>query len=402
MADRFPLIVNPLSSRIEELVSGDNLDLTNSGIAISGGVGTAEQYLKSNGTTVEWDNPGDVYLVGAQTVSDKTFTSCTLDGSTNTLSNIANTSLVNDSITVNGVAIALGGSVTTTRLRAESSGTFRFGDVTFLGTGATTISDAAGVLGPEITINSTDTVTSLQSAIGGTATTGTISIAGSGSASVSQLGSVITVNASDTNTVTRLQGTGGTLASGDILIEGDDAISTSQLGQTITITGKNYTTTDGIINAFASATTLTLGATSGDTIVRNNLEVNGRETESAINNFATNLTPAGGTLTIDTAGTNNVFGTLAAAVISTWAFTNTGIQNNQVIKIIGYFIGNATASYGSAVTVDGNSIPSGVEWEGGTAPPANTTGTIDIIEFIIARDGASNTRVFGRATLAHG
>ena len=65
MADRFPLIVNPLSSRIEELVSGDNLDLTNSGIAISGSVGAAEQYLKSNGTTVEWDNPCLLYTSDA-------------------------------------------------------------------------------------------------------------------------------------------------------------------------------------------------------------------------------------------------------------------------------------------------------------------------------------------------
>ena len=80
--------------------------------------------------------------------------------------------------------------------------------------------------------------------------------------------------------------------------------------------------------------------------------------------------------------------------------TNTGIQNNQVIKITGHFIANATATYGSAVTVDGNSIPSGVEWEGGVAP-TNSATSIDILEFIIARDGASNTRVFGRASLGH-
>ena len=71
-----------------------------------------------------------------------------------------------------------------------------------------------------------------------------------------------------------------------------------------------------------------------------------------------------------------------------------------MIKITGYFIANATATYGSSVTVDGNAIPSGVEWEGGVAP-SNSNSTIDILEFIIARDGASNTRVFGRSTLGH-
>jgi len=39
MADRFPLIVNPVSKKIEELVSGDNLDLTGNGISINGSTG---------------------------------------------------------------------------------------------------------------------------------------------------------------------------------------------------------------------------------------------------------------------------------------------------------------------------------------------------------------------------
>ena len=61
MADRFPLIVNSVSKKIEELVSGDNLDLTGNGITISSDTG-AGKYLTSNGTTVFWGDPGDVYL----------------------------------------------------------------------------------------------------------------------------------------------------------------------------------------------------------------------------------------------------------------------------------------------------------------------------------------------------
>ena len=52
MADRFPLIVNAVSKKIEELISGDSLDLTGSGIAIGGSNGTNGQYLKTDGSTV--------------------------------------------------------------------------------------------------------------------------------------------------------------------------------------------------------------------------------------------------------------------------------------------------------------------------------------------------------------
>ena len=67
MADRFPLIVNESSRKIEEMSSGDNLDLTGNGIVISGNTGTTGQYLKSDGGVVSWDNPGDVYTTLSQT-----------------------------------------------------------------------------------------------------------------------------------------------------------------------------------------------------------------------------------------------------------------------------------------------------------------------------------------------
>ena len=72
MADRFPLIVNSVSKKIEELVSGDYLDLTGNGVIVSGDTG-AGKYLTSNGTTVFWDSPGDVYLTQNQTITNKTF-----------------------------------------------------------------------------------------------------------------------------------------------------------------------------------------------------------------------------------------------------------------------------------------------------------------------------------------
>ena len=112
MADRFPLIVNSVSKKIEELGSGDNLDLTGNGIVVSTDTG-AGKYLTSDGTTVFWGSPGDVYLTQTQTITNKTLESSIISGSLNTLSDIPNTALVNSGITVNSITIPLGGSVVT-------------------------------------------------------------------------------------------------------------------------------------------------------------------------------------------------------------------------------------------------------------------------------------------------
>ena len=46
-------------------------------------------------------------------ITNKTYETCIISGSTNNITNIANASLVNSGITVNGTTISLGGSVTT-------------------------------------------------------------------------------------------------------------------------------------------------------------------------------------------------------------------------------------------------------------------------------------------------
>ena len=112
MADRFPLIVNAISKKIEEIVSGDNLELTGNGIVVSGDTG-AGKYLSSDGTTVFWNSPGDVYLTQTQTLTNKTLETCSLSGSLNNVTNLPNSSLVNSGITINGSTISLGGTVIT-------------------------------------------------------------------------------------------------------------------------------------------------------------------------------------------------------------------------------------------------------------------------------------------------
>jgi hypothetical protein len=110
MADRFPLVVNPVTKRIEEIIYGDNLNLSNNGLIVNESLGVFGQYLKSTGDGLLWDNPGDVYLTLEQTLKNKTLESCIISGTDNTLSNISNNSLQNSSITINGFSISLGGS----------------------------------------------------------------------------------------------------------------------------------------------------------------------------------------------------------------------------------------------------------------------------------------------------
>ena len=247
MADRFPLIVNSVSKKIEELVSGDNLDLTGNGIIVSGDTG-ASKYLTSNGTTVFWDSPGDVYLTQNQTITNKTFETCIISGSLNTITNISNASLSNSSITINGSAISLGGTVTTPDnnttysvsavdgasatekiIRLTSGGNAGAGvddDVTLAvgppasvpaGSNALTLFlDRSGdVLTVSGHVNDSDTITTL-SAPGGTNTSGALNFTSTGAATVSMTGSTINISALDTDTKTKIRaGSGGTYGPAD-------------------------------------------------------------------------------------------------------------------------------------------------------------------------------------------
>jgi hypothetical protein len=264
MADRFPLIVNATSKKIEELVSGDNLELTGNGISISGNTGVSGQYLRSNGFTIEWGNPGDVYLTQSQTLTNKVFETCSLSGSTNIFTNIPNNALVNSSISVNGVSIPLGGFVTTPdnnttysvsavdglsssskRIRLTSGGnagadvtddvTIAVGVPSSVPTGSNPLSLFIDRTDDTITISGqvvdNNTVTSIQSAVGGTAQTGAITIAATGASTVSQDAGTrtITINTVDNDTITRLRaGTGQAFNPGDFTFLAGTSVSLTQ------------------------------------------------------------------------------------------------------------------------------------------------------------------------------
>jgi hypothetical protein len=56
----------------------------------------------------------------------------------------------------------------------------------------------------------------------------------------------------------------------------------------------------------------------------------------------------------------------------------------------------ATAYYNSAVTIDGSSVTP--EWQGGTAPSAGNTSSIDVYTYTVIKTGAATFTVLGSQT----
>ena len=253
MADRFPLIVNAVSQKIEELISGDNLELTGNGIIISGDLGSGK-YLKSNGTTVFWDSPGDVYLDQAQTITNKTIESSFLSGTTNTFTNIPNSALDNNGITINGNLIPLGGSATTPNDNTTYS-----------------ISAVDGIANQKI-IRLTDSGSVTDDvSIAVAAYTGTLPADHKvANLYIDRSGDQITLSASaeDKDTITRLAASGGILQSGDITFAAGAFTTVQQSGATITISGENDNTITRITESVSGGGSLVSGDvffTSGST-----------------------------------------------------------------------------------------------------------------------------------------
>lgn len=118
MASRYPLVVNTAIPRLEELKGVDDLNLSQSKIQLSNGLPTsANQVISYDGTQTSWVpfdnilsastlNGGVVFRTATQTLTNKT-----ISGTTNTLTNIPNSALVNSSITIGGTQVFLGGSI---------------------------------------------------------------------------------------------------------------------------------------------------------------------------------------------------------------------------------------------------------------------------------------------------
>ena len=324
MADRFPLIVNAVSRKIEELVSGDNLDLTGNGIIVSGDTG-ANKYLKSDGTSVFWDSPGDVYLTLQQTITNKTIEDSIFDAALNTIENVPNTALINQGITINGTTVDLGGTITTPNdnttfvLSAEDTGdnnvkavrlTSSLGIETFAAiavglpttvpAGSNALNLSISRLNNEIKISGTvvdnNTVTTLQAASGGTAQSGAMSISGSGGATVTQNTGTQTINIDTKNddTITQLRGgTGQTFAPGNF---------TFLQGNEITITQGTDANSDPTLTIDSTDTITRVKGGASGTLNTGDITITGG---SSLGGNVT-VSQTGNTIEIDSTDTNTV------------------------------------------------------------------------------------------------
>jgi hypothetical protein len=267
MANNFPLKVNPSSRRIEEFNVGDNIDLTGNNVIADGSAGINNQYLKSDGSKVVWDTAGDVYLTNVQTVTNKTFNSCIINGTSNTITNIQNSSLANSTITINGIPIPLGGSVAS----ADSNTTY-------------TISAADSVTNKKII--------RLTSGGTGAGVTDDVVLAGGANVSLARSGDEITISATDTNT-TYTSGNGLAL-SGTVFSLRDNANFTSnyllkwndsnkQLANSIISEDGSTISIAGSLSLSGTTTTGSLRVNASILPIRNGISLSGNDGQFRVN-----------------------------------------------------------------------------------------------------------------------
>ena len=377
MADRFPLIVNAISKKIEEIVAGDNLELTGNGIVISGDSG-AGKYLTSDGATVFWGTPGDVYLTTTQTLANKTLESSIISGALNTLSNISNSSLVNSSIRINGTNIPLGGSVTTpndnttyaisaqdgltssqkiVRLSASTGLTddviLAVAPPSSIPSGSNALSLSLTRIDDTLTISGTvvdnNTITTIQSASGGTAVSGAVTIAAGNFTTVTQLGNTITISGQDTDTITRIRATSGqTYSADDFTFLASGASSVSQGvdangDPTITYSSANTVTRlkGGGTGSFTSGD-VTITGGSNVTVSQSGQTVTVSSTDT---NDVTKIAANSETLSIGD------FRLLASGATSITTATNSGVKEITISSV--------NTDTGAIITASGGILKSG-------------------------------------------
>ena len=225
------------------------------------GTGLLGGPITSTGT-ISIDDTVVATLTGTQTLTNKT-----ISGSSNTLSNICNSSLTNSAITINGSSVSLGGSITVTATasNALTIGTGLSGG-SYNGSSPVTITIDSTVA----TLSGTQTLT--NKTISGS--DNTLSNIGNSSLTNYQvtfngqtaaLGGSATITASTTNALTIGTGLSGTSFNGGtaVTIAIDSTVATLSGTQTLTnktINGPDNTLTN-IANSSLSNSSITLGTT---------------------------------------------------------------------------------------------------------------------------------------------
>ena len=158
----------------------------------------------------------------------------------------------------------------------------------------------------------------------------------------------------------------------------------------------------GVVNSSLTSVGVLVGAVGQPALEVNGAVIlGGRVIEEVFSNMTTSFTIAGNTATIVTASANTICGetTTANTAINDWEFLtadpdNNVIANGQSITITLIIDASTASTYGDGCTVDGNSIPTGVRWSGGS-PPIATSNT-DILTFLIVKDSGGTIRVYGQ------
>ena len=158
----------------------------------------------------------------------------------------------------------------------------------------------------------------------------------------------------------------------------------------------------GIVNSSLTSVGILVGATGQPALETDGAVVlGGRVIEEVFSSMATGISISGSTATIVTAAANTICGetTTANTAINTWAFQTADPDGNQLgngqSMTVTLILDASTAStYGDGCTVDGTAISTGVRWSGGS-PPIATSNT-DILTFLIVKDSAGVTRVYGQ------
>ena len=292
-------------------------------------------------------------LTGIQTLTNKT-----ISGASNTLTNIGNSSLTNNSVTYNGVAVALGasGTITAVNPNALTIGTGLTGS-SYTGASAVTItidSTVATLTGTQTLTNksisgSTNTLTNISNSA---LTNSSITINGN----AVSLGGSTTVTASTTNTLTIGTGLSGTSFNGSAPV----TIALANSGVTTGTYGSSAVIPVITVNAQGQITSISTQATNAPAFQSTwNATTNSPTLTSSVgtqgNYYVVSV--AGNTTLNGVSGWN--VGDWAIFQNGVWAkipgsttesFTNLITTNLQVGGLTGYMYANNTTGNVSAST----------------------------------------------------
>lgn len=378
-------------------------------------------------------------LIGRATTD--TLTNKTINGSNNTISNIANASLTNSSITINGTTISLGGTATVGAVLANvltiGDGISYTGASTYNGSTAVTID-----LKPATDTQMGGVRIDLVATSGINNNSGTLSLA---KATTTQLGAVLVDGTSITATspggviTANAGGLSGTVLKSTVVTSSLTSFGASPSLTTPAVTTRLTTpsttfalvnTTATTVNFAGAATAVTIGASTGTTTVNNNLTVTGDLTVNGSTEYLnsttlqvldknieigkvaipTDITADGGGITLKGATDK----TISWSVLGWTSSEDFNLVTGKVYEINGTSVLSATALGANVVSsslTSVSTITSGT-WNGtaiANAYLANSTVTVGstaislgatstTIAGLTSVDGTGTVTVFGSAT----